>query len=259
MGFDILNNQLPKLGGSWATLLFWAGLLLSFKSVAVRRLRYFLLFGLATFVVVQALGQTQLSVESPEVNSENLLVLFAPLVFIYGVSFFLTLLEQIPLPAFQLRYIVIAGFVLITCLPMRVMFRTKTSPVGVSALSSAEHPADRRLMKEDELMMSDVPWAVAWYGRRQCVWLDAERPGRFQRHQLLDETGPSTLPHAENDGQQVRFRLGEGARIQLGRFHPAGGDTAPIPPGFPLRIAPKDYLPELLYLTDRERWKLMPP
>jgi hypothetical protein len=32
-----------------------------------------------------------------------------------------------------------------------------------------------------------------------------------------------------------------------------------IPPGFPLRIAPKDYLPELLYLTDRERWKLMPP
>ena len=42
------------------------------------------------FVVVQALGQTQLSDESPEVNSENLLVLLAPLVFIYGVSLFLT-------------------------------------------------------------------------------------------------------------------------------------------------------------------------
>ena len=26
-------------------------------------------------------------------------------------------------------------------------------------------------MKENELMMSDVPWAVAWYGNHQCVWL----------------------------------------------------------------------------------------
>ncbi len=110
-GHDIMNNDLPKFGGSWATLLFWAGLLLSFRSVAVRRMRYFLLFCLGTFVVVQALGQTQLSVESPEVNSENLLVLLAPLVFIYGVSFFFTLLEQMKLPALQLRYAVIAGFV----------------------------------------------------------------------------------------------------------------------------------------------------
>ena len=26
-------------------------------------------------------------------------------------------------------------------------------------------------MKPDELLMSDLPWAVAWYGQRQCVWL----------------------------------------------------------------------------------------
>ena len=109
-GQSILTNDLTRFGGNWATLLFWAGLLLSFRSVAVRRLRYFLLLCLGTFVVVQALGQTQLSVESPEVNSENLLVLLAPLAFIYGVSFFLTLLEQMNLPALQLRYPIIAAF-----------------------------------------------------------------------------------------------------------------------------------------------------
>ena len=54
-------------------------------------MRYFLLMCLGMFIVVQALGQTQLSDESPDVNSENLLVLLAPLVFIYGVSFFFTL------------------------------------------------------------------------------------------------------------------------------------------------------------------------
>ena len=25
-------------------------------------------------------------------------------------------------------------------------------------------------MHKDELMMSDIPWAVAWYGQRQCTW-----------------------------------------------------------------------------------------
>ena len=84
------TNDLPKLGGSWASMLFLGGFAVEFsRDVAVRRMRYFLLMCLGTFIVVQALGQTQLSDESPEVNSENLLVLLAPLVFIYGVEFFL--------------------------------------------------------------------------------------------------------------------------------------------------------------------------
>ena len=56
-GQSILTNDLTRFGGSWATLLFWAGLLLSFRSAAARRLRYFLLLCLGTFVVVQALGK----------------------------------------------------------------------------------------------------------------------------------------------------------------------------------------------------------
>ena len=91
---DILVNELPRLGGSWASILFLAGLLLGFRGMAVRRMRYFLLMCLGTFIVVQALGQTQLSNESPAVNSEDLLVLLVPLVFCYGVSFFFTFLEQ---------------------------------------------------------------------------------------------------------------------------------------------------------------------
>ena len=26
-------------------------------------------------------------------------------------------------------------------------------------------------IKEDDLLMSDIPWAVAWYGNQDCVWL----------------------------------------------------------------------------------------
>ena len=115
---DILANGLPRLGGSWASMLFLAGLLLGFRGMAVRRMRYFLLMCLGMFIVAQALGRTQLSDESPEVNSENLLVLLIPLVFCYGVSFFFTFLGQMKLAVPQLRYVVIAVFAALSCLPM---------------------------------------------------------------------------------------------------------------------------------------------
>ena len=54
-GRDILINNLPRLGGSWASILFLAGLLLGFRGLAARRMRYFLLMCLGVFIVAQAL------------------------------------------------------------------------------------------------------------------------------------------------------------------------------------------------------------
>jgi hypothetical protein len=259
-GQSLLTNDLPRFGGSWATLLFWTGLLLSFRSLAVRRLRYFLLFCLGTFVLVQALGQTQLSVESPEVNSENLLVLLAPLAFIYGVSLFLTLLEQMNLPVLQLRYPIIGGFVALACLPMiLVMLPPKTSPVAYPPYYPPEIQQTAGWMNENELMMSDVPWSVAWYGRRQCVWLTLNAQDDFdainywikpvQALYLTPETMDSRFV---SDWEKTHDYSWGGFILQVVTQNQ-------IPPKFPLRIAPAGFLPERLYLTDRERWKLTPP
>jgi len=259
-GQSLLTNDLPRFGGSWATLLFWTGLLLSFRSLAVRRLRYFLLFCLGTFVLVQALGQSQLSVESPEVNSENLLVLLAPLAFIYGVSLFLTLLEQMNLPVLQLRYPIIGGFVALACLPMiLVMLPPKTSPVAYPPYYPPEIQQTAGWMNENELMMSDVPWSVAWYGRRQCVWLTLNAQDDFdainywikpvQALYLTPETMDSRFV---SDWEKTHDYSWGGFVLQVVTQNQ-------IPPRFPLRIAPAGFLPERLYLTDRERWKLTPP
>jgi hypothetical protein len=259
-GQSILTNGLLRLGGSWATLLFWAGLLLSFRSVAVRRLRYFLLFCLGTFVVVQALGQTQLSVESPEVNSENLLVLFAPLVFIFGVGFFLTMLEQMNLPAPQLRYPIIAAFAALSCLPMIfALFPPRTSPVAYPPYYPPDIQQTAGWMKENELMMSDVPWAVAWYGQRQCVWLTLNSGDDFNAISYWIK--PVQALYLTPETMDSRF-VSDWARAReysWGSFILQAVTQHQIPPQFPLRIAPSGYLPERLYLTDRERWKLGTP
>src|SRR5436190_8938423 len=168
----ILQNDLPKLTGTWVSGFFLVGLLLGFKSIAVRRLRYFLISTLALLIVVQALGRTALSDDSPDINSENLLVLLAPLVVVYGTSLFFLLLEQIALPFLQLRYVVVGLFGAVLCLPLLLVFL----PPRATPLAYPPYfpPAIQQISgwtKPDELMMSDIPWAVAWYGQAQYVCL----------------------------------------------------------------------------------------
>jgi hypothetical protein len=255
---DILANDLPKLGGSWASLLFLAGLLLGFRGTATRRMRYFLLMCLGTFIVVQALGRTQLSDESPEVNSENLLVLLVPLVFCYGVSFFFTFLGQMKLVVLQLRYAVIAVFAVLSCLPMIFMFMLpKGSPVVYPPYYPPDIQQTAAWMKENELMMSDVPWAVAWYGRHQCVWLTLNAQDEFfainddfnLKPVLALYLTPKTM-----DGKFVSDMVHSGEH-SWGSFIAVGVLQNQIPQGFPLRNAPTGFLPDRLFLTDRDRWK----
>src|ERR1022692_4273359 len=150
-----LSGDLLKSGATWAGALFFAGLFLGFRSTGARRLRYFLLMCLPVFIVVQSLGRTQLSEQSPEINSENLLVLLVPLVFIFGASFFFTLLDQMTLPLIQLRYAIITGFVVLCNLQLTfAMLPPRTPPVVYPPYFPPEIQQTANWMRPEELMMS---------------------------------------------------------------------------------------------------------
>jgi len=253
---DILTSDLPKLGGSWASALFLAGLLMTFRSAAIRRMRYFLLMCLAVFVVAQALGRTQLSEESPEINSENLLVLLAPLIFVYGVSFFFTFLEQMKLPLPLLRYIVIFIFGILCFLPLfsgRLL--SKTIPIAYPPYYPPDIRQTAAWMKPEELMMSDVPWAVAWYGQRQCVWLTANaQDDFFAINDYMKPVQALYLTPETMDGKFVSDWVRAG-KNSWGNFIIQAAVQNQIPPGFPLHHAPTGFLPDRLFLTDWDRWK----
>jgi len=256
---DILANALPKLGGSWASILFLAGLLLGFRGTAARRMRYFLLACLGMYIIVQALGQTQLANESPEVNSENLLVLLVPLVFCYGVSFFFTFLDQMKLAVPQLRYVVIAIFVVLSCLPMIfTLLSPKVSPVVYPPYYPPDIQQTAGWMKENELMMSDVPWAVAWYGQHQCIWLTPSAQDDF--FAINDYIKPVQALYLTPETMDRKFvsDLVRSGEHSWGSFVVFGVLQNQIPQNFPLRNAPTGFLPERLFLTDRERWKTAP-
>lgn len=180
----ILQGELPRLGANWVAGFFLVGLMISYRGDGARRLRYFLLVSLGLLVLVQAMIRTSLTDASPDVNSENLLVLLLPLIIVYGVSLFFLLLDQLALEVIELRYVVIGVFSFLTCLPMLFVYLPpRPFPIVFPPYDPGAIQTIARWMKPDELVMSDIPWAVAWYGDRQCVWTtlrvvrDPEDPG----------------------------------------------------------------------------------
>jgi hypothetical protein len=253
---EILQDQLPKLGGSWVSALFLTGLLLSFRSLALRRLRYFLLGALGLLIVVQALGKTQLTADSPQFNSENLLVLLVPLIFIYGTGLFFQLIEQMNLRLRELRYLIIGVFGIIACLPMLfVMLPPKTSPLNYPPYFPPAIQELSKYMKPSELVMADIPWAVAWYGDRQAVWLTGNADSQF--FAIHDYIKPIRALYLTPETTDSRF---------LSQWVRPGEKSWPsfvlefmlrrqAPPNFPLRYAREGYFPEQLFLCDWDRWK----
>ncbi|MCS7091394.1 MAG: glycosyltransferase family 39 protein [Verrucomicrobiota bacterium] len=261
----LLTQDALRFGGSWLTALFLAGLLVPFQHPARQRLRYFLLMCFPVLAVVQVLGRTYLSDETPEINTENLLILVAPLVGVYGVAFFLTLLDQMNLPWYALRYVVTGILIVLVGLPMWLVF---LPPRPVRMSYPPYHPlVIQRIatwLRPHELVMSDVPWAVAWYGRRQAVLItrhfmpppeESGSPDTF--FAINDYLKPVNALYLTPRTTDARFLTGwvmAGERSWANLVIDALVSRT-VPPWCPLRAAPSGFLPEQLFLADWARWR----
>jgi len=251
----ILQNDLLRVGGNWVAVLFFAGLLLGLRNVAARRLRYFTMMCLGVFAVAQALGKTQLSNITPEINSENLLVLLTPLVVIFAIAYFLTLLNQMKTPSPQIRLAVIGVMVVISCQTLIAnLLPPKSSPVSYPPYYPPEIQKISGWMQPNELIMSDIPWAVAWYGDHQCVWNTVNSQYEFfQFNDYVKQVRALYLTLDTLDGRLFTECL-QGGVDSWGNFCLKTVAANQIPPQFPLRTAPYGLLSGL-FLTDRQRWE----
>lgn len=271
---EIVEKDLPRLGGSWVSAFFLVGLLVPFRNTTLRRLRTFLVITLALMTAVQALGRTGLSVESPEVTTENLLVVVAPAVFLFGVSLFFMLLEQFgaAMPAFRL--FAVGVFVGLASLPLLLSL---LMPVPTAVAYPPYYPPyiqeKAAWIEEDGLLMSDFPWAVAWYGRRQSVWLSLkfrEEPSIRWRNDFaaMNDNGKPirALYLSARTLKTVETRVIQPWILREARgeeWEPHVGDWEAfvlvgaylfreVPTGFPLRRPVFGLLPEL-FLAESER------
>ncbi len=251
---EIIAFDFPRLGGNWLWAFFLVGLLIPFQNVNLKRLRWFVLASLLFLVPIQALARTSLTAESPEVNSENLLVLFSPLVLIFGVGMFFVLFESLTLPAAAIRLGAIAAFVVIVSLPFGLALLPPRIPPSPPPYYPPRIQQVAHYANERELWMSDIPWAIAWYGQRQCVWLTARRADFFEISDYRKIVNGLFISTRTTDAKFVSNWL-QGENHDWGSFFLQTLVQREVPDRFPLKYAPAGLFSngELL-LTDRERW-----
>lgn len=255
---SMVQNEILSFGGTWLAWFFLVGLMVGFRNPGTQRLRFFILMAFTTLLVVQAIGRTRLSSDSPQVNSENLLILLLPVVVIYGVAFFLMLLDNVKWREPIFRKAAIVGFIVLAGLPL-LLTLAPPRPVAV-AYPPYYPPHIHRIaswMKSDELIMSDVPWAVAWYGNQQCLWLTLDLSEDF--YTINDYQKPIQGLYLTPVTMDAKFssnflRTGE---FSWGDFILKSMYKSELPRDFPLSSASKEavFWPEEIFLTDWNRWQ----
>ncbi|MES2708699.1 MAG: hypothetical protein V4726_19040 [Verrucomicrobiota bacterium] len=180
-----ITNLYGYLGGIVAAPMFFLSLLHPFRRREIADFRWAILI-MWIFAVI---GMTFYGLKPTEVeptDSNNLHILFIPLMTGYGLAFLSVLWNRLNLP---IQHAVVRNghfilAVLISILPFAL--RLGPSLIDLNRrddLLKVQYPnyvpqlikgyADK--VKPNEIIASDIPWAVAWYGNRTSIWLPKSR------------------------------------------------------------------------------------
>ncbi len=177
---------------------------------------------------------------------------------------FFLLLDQVEVPVLQMRYVVIGLFGALACLPLLLAFLPRPQPLAYTTYVPPIIQELSGYMNENELMMSDIPWAVAWYGQRQCAWLTLQAIPSAKdstRHEdffaINDFLKPVQALYLTAETMDSKFvsQWVQGGEQSWGTFVAQTVLLREEPPAFPLKKARADWFPYQLFLTDWERWK----
>jgi hypothetical protein len=182
-------NQLSDLynymGAIIAAPLFFLALLHPFRRREIADFRWCIL-AMWVFAVIgmTVYGLKPYAEEKTEPN--NLHIIFVPIMTGYGLAFLSVLWNRLNLPL-QVPVVRNGHFIaaiVISALPtlLRAPARISQAIVGHELLK-VHYPnyipsslvSYGAMVKPNEAIVSDIPWAVAWYGNRTAIWLPRDR------------------------------------------------------------------------------------
>ncbi len=178
-GIRQLGSIYQYLGAVVVAPLFFLALMHLFKRPETSLLRWaILLMWLAALLGMSTIGMDKPVVAGaagPDVQSNDLHMLFIPVMSAYGLAFILVLWSRLNINVALVRRAFIGLILFISAIPFLVQFvelnSRATNPVRwppyippfISVLADYVNP--------DEIIVSDMPWAVAWYANRKSLLL----------------------------------------------------------------------------------------
>jgi hypothetical protein len=174
-----LDHLYDSLGRIAMAPLFFVALLHVFKRPETQAFRWaILLMWLAALLGMALTGAEDHPAFVPftaDLESNDLHILFAPLMTAYGLAFVLVMWSRLGINIRLIRFGFLALIFLISGAPFLFQFIELNSPPRNRVQWPPYAPPIISMLhdwtNEREVIMSDMPWAVAWYADRKSLWL----------------------------------------------------------------------------------------
>ncbi|MCE9616600.1 MAG: hypothetical protein K8T26_20180 [Lentisphaerae bacterium] len=158
---ELYRQGLPALGDGLVMAFFFVALFYRFEEDLAGGLKWALMLGLALCMTTAAFGQP----------SARDLVSFLPLVIVVGVALLYKLLDQALFLTDDIRQAIVIAWVALAAIPLLLTLAGPSArrPYPPYAPPFVEYVCG--LLKPGEILATDIPWAVAWYGGRSAMLL----------------------------------------------------------------------------------------
>lgn len=172
----VYRETVKDVGANYLIAFFLVSLLHRWRRDEVYRLRRYVFWSLLFLTAALCVGgQTG--------GPRNFLIVLMPVMVVYAAAFFYVLFERLQLRTRLVRATVVGAFVFLNALPVVYTVLPPATTLPYPPYDGGICAAVARLFREDALLASDVPWAIAWYGDRSCVWI----PTKEQDYLLIND------------------------------------------------------------------------
>ena len=237
---ELYENGLTSMGGGLLIAFFMVTFFYRFVRVHVHKLRW----GIGLSMVLFFVGAGCFDKESL-----RLYHIFWPFVILYGLAFFSILLDRLDLSIQLYKTGLTILVVGLTALPLLITIFLSSAP----GLPYPPYYAPfvmrvSELLKPNEVMCTDMPWATAWYGKRVSILLPKTLDDYYEINDYRKYISGLYITTLTKDRPFVSELL-EGSEktwlpITMGR----------LPQNFPLKQGFALNKQDQLFLTDTVRW-----
>ena len=181
-------------------------------------------------------------------SSWRLAAIFWPFAILYGLAFFMVLLNRMQLTYRLLRQSVIGLFMFLGALPLLLTLLPPREgpPYPPYHAPFVKHVSN--LLKPGEMMCSDMPWATAWYGNRSSLSLPTTLDDFYEISDSIRHISGLYFTTLTRDKPYVRQLLTGPYKSWFPVLEGRIPGDFPLNQGFPLNNM------DQLFLTDRTRY-----
>ena len=181
-----LSSIYGLLGGISVAPFFLAALLHQFKRPEANSFKWLLLLmSIGAFA-----GSVLTGTAGKSCSPNQTLILMGPSLAIYGFAIVLVLVNRLNLGLSLSRYATYTVFFLITGLPTLLGFFPIHSPIEFPPYAPGVMNQIGTWTKPNEIICSDMPWAVAWYSDRKSLLIPWTRKRFYEDHDFQSLGGP---------------------------------------------------------------------